>query len=225
MNSKALCGLFSYYRTVAQNLRKTCVANTYLRISKGTREMKKARKYKRPEDLEDPFYYGVGPKPEVKAACQSLAARGFAKEQPSYQPPSDVEEQLHQICKKIFGSQLNPEWKRQTLDDRLLKYKVLTKTIQHFNKHIPNSLLYKMKNVEDILTYFSTPVDGSLHYDALVRDQEKLPPNLCVLSDTPVFNPETDTFFDGVTAFPGRKRIIYTKTGGKFEKTIQWPNI
>ncbi|XP_035219727.1 39S ribosomal protein L50, mitochondrial-like [Stegodyphus dumicola] len=225
MNAQVLYSLFSCYRTAVQNLRKTCVANACLNTSKGTRKMRKARKYRRPEDLEDPFYYGIGPKPEVKAVCQSIAARGFAKEQPSYQPPSDVEEQLHQICKKIFGSQLNPEWKRQTLDDRLLKYKVLTKTIQQLNKHIPNSLLYKIKDVEDILTYFSTPVDGLLHYDALVRDQEKLPPNLCVLPDTSVFNPETDTFFEGVTAFPGRKRIIYTKTGEKLEKTIQWPNI
>ena len=38
--------------------------------------MDRARKYRRPEDLEDPFYYGVGPKPKVEQVYQSLKARG-----------------------------------------------------------------------------------------------------------------------------------------------------
>lgn len=96
-----------------------------------------------------------------------------------------------------------------------------------FGKSIPNHELHELRKVIDVYKYFSTPVEGCHHYDSLVQDrnQNKLPPNLQVLPDTPSFNPDTDTFFDGVTAFPGRKRIIFTKEGEKYEKIIEWPHI
>ncbi|GIY59299.1 39S ribosomal protein L50, mitochondrial [Caerostris extrusa] len=227
MNSLKLSNLFKGYFAAVKNTQKIFSANTYLRTSKGTRLMRKARKYKRPEDLEDPYYYGVGPKPEVKAALQSLSDRGFAKELTSYQPPTDVEEQLHKICKRAFGPELQSDWKKQPLNDATLKYKVIVNCIDAFKKDVPNSSIHKMKTVEDLFEYYKTSVDGCLPYDALVRvrDNEKLPPNLQILSETPAFNPDSDTFFGGVTAYPGRKRIIYTKTGEKFEKIIEWPNI
>lgn len=48
----------------------------------------------------------------------------FAKEQPSYYPPKDVEEQLQNIGKKVFGSEMNASWEDQSLNDPLLKFKV-----------------------------------------------------------------------------------------------------
>lgn len=39
--------------------------------------MQRSRKYKRPEDLVDPHYYGIGPKKEVQAALQSIEDRGY----------------------------------------------------------------------------------------------------------------------------------------------------
>ncbi|XP_015917312.1 uncharacterized protein [Parasteatoda tepidariorum] len=209
----------------AHNINKISVRTPVTVPTKGTRKIKNARRYKRPEDLVDPYYYGLGPKKEVQSMAQSISDRGFAREQQAYQPSPNVDEQLLSISKKIFGSELSAEWKNHPLDDLLLKYKVITKSIETFKRNVPNSMLHRMKTLEDLLTYFSTPVDGALPYDALLRDNEKLPPNLHIMSDTPTFNPDTDSFFDGITAYPGRKRIVYTKTGEKFEKIIEWPNI
>ncbi|XP_055925997.1 uncharacterized protein LOC129957604 [Argiope bruennichi] len=225
MNSLKICGIFKDYLSAAQNVQKILSANACLNVGKGTRLLKKVRKYRRPEDLEDPLYYGKGPKKEVQTALQAIADRGFARELPPYKPSTDLDEQLHKICKKIFGPDLSSAWKQQSLSDPLMKYKVLTKCIETFRKDVPNSSLHKMKTIEDVFTYYNTPVDGCLPYDAMVRDSEALPPNLYVMPETPIFNPATDSFFDGITAFPGRKRIIYTKTGEKFEKVIEWPNI
>ncbi|GFT77588.1 39S ribosomal protein L50 [Nephila pilipes] len=225
MNSLKFCSLYKDYQIIVRNTQKISAASAHILTSKGTRMMRKARKYKRPEEKVDPYYYGIGPKEEVKEALQSMIDRGISRELPSYQPPADVDQQLHKICKKIFGSELSSDWKTQLLNDPLLKYKVLTKCIETFKKSIPNSSLHKMKNVEDLLAFYNTPIEGHLPYDALVRKSELLPPNLHIMSDTKPFNPTNDTFFDGVTAYPGRKRIIYTKTGEKFEKVIEWPHI
>ncbi|XP_054719658.1 uncharacterized protein LOC129229387 [Uloborus diversus] len=225
MNTQNLSSLFNVFKCNVKNLTKTCYANSYLSKSKGTRKVEKARKYKRPEDLEDPQYYGIGPKEEVKALFKSLLNKGFAKEQVSYSPPKELEPELLKICKKVFGTELGSDWKNQSLTDPVIKYKLLTKAIQQFKKDVPNSELHKMKEVGDLLSFLSMPVDGCYHYDRLARDSEQLPPNLHIMPDTPEFNPETDTFFNGITAYPGRKRLIHTKLGEKFEKTIEWPHI
>ncbi|KAG8183358.1 hypothetical protein JTE90_008261 [Oedothorax gibbosus] len=194
------------------------------RTSRGTRLMRKARKYQRPVDLEDPHYYGVGPKPEVKSKLQSIEDRGFAKELPAYRPPENAEGLLQKICKKVYGSSLNASWEDQQLSNPLLKFKVLTKCIETFRHNIPNSLLHNMTSVRDLLTYYQTPIRGCTPFDALARDADKLPANFHVTSEVR-FNPSTDTFFDGVTAFPGRKRILHTKSGQKFEKVVEWPHV
>ncbi|PRD30658.1 UNVERIFIED_CONTAM: 39S ribosomal protein L50 [Trichonephila clavipes] len=226
------CDINLNYEAILFTFKKNTLVYSYscgnsinLSPQKGTRMMRKARKYKRPEEKVDPNYYGIGPKKEVKTALQSIIDRGISKELPAYNPPADVDQQLHKICKKVFGSELSSDWKTQILSDPLLKYKVLAKCIETFKKNIPNSSLHKMKCVEDLLTFYNTPIDGHLPYDSLVRKSESLPPNLHVMPDRKSFDPATDTFFDGVSAFPGRKRVIYTKTGEKFEKVIEWPNI
>ncbi|KAF8789047.1 39S ribosomal protein L50 like protein [Argiope bruennichi] len=219
MNSLKICGIFKDYLSAAQNVQKILSANACLNVGKGTRLLKKVRKYRRPEDLEDPLYYGKGPKKEVQTALQAIADRGFARELPPYKPSTDLDEQLHKICKKIFGPDLSSAWKQQSLSDSLMKYKVLTKCIETFRKDVPNSSLHKMKTIEDVFTYYNTPVDGCLPYDAMVRDSEALPPNLYVMPEIPTFNPATDSFFDGILLhFPVARELFILRLEKNLKK-------
>lgn len=71
---------------------------------------------------------------------------------------------------------------------------------------IPNTQLNSMNTVGNIIEYFSTPVqDQSLYEDLSKLD---LPPNLHIQMEPIRFDSETDTFFDGQTAFPGRPTVV-----------------
>lgn len=67
--------------------------------------------------------------------------------------------------------------------------------------------------IGDIYEFYETPVDTVVPYDAL--QNRELPPNLHILSDYHRFHPDTDTMFEGVTAFPRSSNLV---TGLKTKK-------
>jgi len=78
--------------------------------------------------------------------------------------------------------------------------------VDTFDHPIPNTELTTMDSVADAITFFSTPVRDSSAYEDLTK--LNLPKNLHIQLDPLRFEAESDTFFDGKTAFPGRPTIV-----------------
>ncbi|XP_023231975.1 uncharacterized protein LOC111631870 [Centruroides sculpturatus] len=188
------------FATVDEMISEAKNAGKYQKIKTRKEDNKLRRKI-----LEE-TYFSPGAR-KYEAVAQSISDRGFCREQVPYKPPEDTENQIKIISQDIFGK-VDIEWKDISLEDSYLKYKLLTRCIQHFNHDIPNSLLHKMTKLSDVLEYFLTPVEGILPYDVLVRDSNKLPQNLCVIPNPLRFHPETDTLFGGITAFPKSATIV-----------------
>lgn len=120
-----------------------------------------------------------------------------------YSPPHDVEERVIKTCSDILSQQVDSSTK---LDDRLLKFNVLTRLMEDLDHPIPNTELSTMHTVGDVVTFFSTPVTDRSAFEDLSK--LNLPRNLHIQMEPIRFDPETDTFFDGQSAFPGRPTVV-----------------
>lgn len=78
---------------------------------------------------------------------------------------------------------------------------------------------------DDIIAFYNTPVSTTLPLDAMKTME--LPTNLHIQHEYVRFHPETDTRFDGKTAFPRSSTIVTgLKARKKYEGHIQkrsWP--
>jgi len=86
-----------------------------------------------------------------------------------------------------------------------------------------------MVTVENVRTFYMTPVRGKNNFDLMVQNSSNLPRNLHVIAEPLRFNPQTDTFFDGVNAFPG-SRLEFVKLKAKkkyptFNDNFVWPDV
>ncbi|KAL0271986.1 UNVERIFIED_CONTAM: hypothetical protein PYX00_005131 [Menopon gallinae] len=152
------------------------------------------------------------PKPSVRGTtkhrnliasdCQSLADRGFLRFQKSYTPPADVGERITSLVKKLLGSSISPG---DNVPENY-KFKILKDCWMEFSHSIPNSQLHKIQTIDDIITFYMTPVDTRTPYDAL--QQMELPPNLHIQPEYVRFHPEDDTKFDGISAYPQSPTVV-----------------
>ncbi|KAL3227701.1 hypothetical protein MRX96_003668 [Rhipicephalus microplus] len=149
---------------------------------------------------------GLPSKALARSALHSLKDRGFCRPMKPYKPAEDT-----------------------PINEPLLKFRLLTRCISEFGHDIPSSELMNVKCVDDVVEYFSTPVEGLSPYESLVQRKDQLPKNLHVIPNYVRFNPETDTFFGGVNAYPGTSTIV---TGLKAKKKYKgytssptWPYI
>lgn len=89
--------------------------------------------------------------------------------------------------------------------------------------------MHQLQSGKDLVDFYSTPVSGVVSYDQMVRDQDKLPKNLQVIAEPVRFDPETDTFFGGVTAFPNSPTVVSSLKHKKKYKshtaTYKWPDV
>ncbi|XP_064650470.1 uncharacterized protein LOC135501981 isoform X2 [Lineus longissimus] len=143
---------------------------------------------------------------------QSLSSKSSVKTSRSYVPPSDLKDRMAAITAEICGKELN--WAEASIEQPILKFKVLSRFIQDFKHNIPSSQMSSMKTVGDALDYFRTEVHDSTAVQDLAK-LPQLPKNLHIQQNPHRFDPETDTFFGGVTAFPKRDTIV---TGLKTKK-------
>ncbi|KAK7480069.1 hypothetical protein BaRGS_00028706 [Batillaria attramentaria] len=121
-----------------------------------------------------------------------------------YSPPADVEARVQRITTDVCSNVA--DWKNYVFENNRVKFKILTQMMAEFDHSIPNADLTNMKSVSDALRFFSTPVrDTSALEDLSKLD---LPPNLHIQMDHLRFDPETDTMFGGVSAFPNRPTIV-----------------
>ena len=132
---------------------------------------------------------------------KSYRARNLKK---SYTPPAD----LHNIVESVVVSEVGevPDWTEVTLTDNRVKYKILSKLASKLDYSVPNSYLWEMNSISDVLGFYSVENNVKTSLESL--NTINLPPNLSIRTDYVRFNQETDTFFDGVTAFPKSDTIV-----------------
>uniref|UniRef100_A0A095AMS7 Large ribosomal subunit protein mL50 n=1 Tax=Schistosoma haematobium TaxID=6185 RepID=A0A095AMS7_SCHHA len=130
---------------------------------------------------------------------QSLAdkSKNILMNRDPYCPPEDVElriEALNCVYMLLY----------------FLK-QIFTACITEFNHHIANSYLHEINSIEDLISYFMTPVETPDFLYKLTSDARnnvcQLPPNLNIQLEPVRYNPNEDHFFK-VNAYPGRSTIL-----------------
>lgn len=96
--------------------------------------------------------------------------------------------------------------------------KLLLACESELNHCVSNSLLHTIKTLGDVKKFYETPVNTTLPLDKICNLTPELPKNLHIQYDYHRFNPETDTMFNGVSAFPESSTIV---TGLKSRKKYQ----
>jgi len=161
----------------------------------------------------------VGPK--IDSSAQSLAAKGFLRPQQEYTPPEDVDNKLQDIFQNTMGT----IDKSVRLDDLNKRFSIFNACYTEFQHCIPNSLLHTIETIGDVAKFYATPVSTITPYDKLKTME--LPPNLHVQHEYHRFHPQTDTMFDGVTAFPRSSTIVsglkYKDKYKGHEQRETWP--
>ncbi|CAG9838727.1 unnamed protein product [Diabrotica balteata] len=148
----------------------------------------------------------VGPK--IDSTAQSLASKGFLRQQRDYFPPADVDSKLEAIFQAVVGStDISTE-----LTDLNQKFNLFTQCEQKLGHSIPNSLLHHMKTLKDVQIFYNMPVDTRTPLERM--KSMDLPENLNVQYEYNRFNADTDTMFGGKTAFPKSSTIV---TGLKYK--------
>ncbi|CAM1320777.1 Uncharacterised protein r2_g2912 [Pycnogonum litorale] len=165
--------------------------------------------------------------PRIEWIAESLAARGFSRAAKSYTPPDDLNDTLQQITVDVFGEQISKDWLKSPLSNGRIKFKLLTRCEKKYDHPIPNAVLYSLSSVRDVLEYYETPVSSSTPYQDLQKRKD-LPPNLHIQPRALRFHPDTDTFFDGVTAYPENTTIVssikYKRIYEGYKHSRKWPH-
>ncbi|PSN37013.1 hypothetical protein C0J52_14241 [Blattella germanica] len=137
----------------------------------------------------------------------SIAAKGFHRAQKPYTPPEDVTERINSIYKSMVDTA------DSVLSTPEVKFNFLNACLQEFQHSVPNSLLSSMNTIDDVIEFYQTPVEKAAPIDTMKK--MTLPENLHIQYEYHRFHPETDTMFNGVSAFPKSSTIV---TGLRYEK-------
>lgn len=148
-------------------------------------------------------------KAKIESTTISLAARGFLRSQKAYEPPQNTSERIDKICE----TQAISAHDDTKLEDLVNRFKLFVACETEFNHFIPNSLLHTIECVGDLKQFYQTPLDNTTPYEALRKID--LPKNLHIQQNYHRFHPDTDTMFNGKTAFPKSSTIV---TGLKYKK-------
>lgn len=86
-----------------------------------------------------------------------------------------------------------------------------------------------MKTVDDVKKFYQTEVIGKNSYDQMAHNPSNLPKNLHIIPEPIIFNKKTDTFFGGISAYPGPKNEqVGLKARKKYpthNETFVWPDV
>lgn len=147
----------------------------------------------------------------------------FLRAQKSYTPPPDLNAKLSTIFNQLFAT----DDAQTAIQTAAQKFELLHRCSEELQHSVPNSLLHCMKSLGDVRQFYEMPVSTITPLDKL-KNME-LPKNLHVQYDYIRFHPgkegnmvnvmrsylqlfvqflETDTKFNGVTAFPKRPTVV-----------------
>lgn len=139
----------------------------------------------------------------------------------AFTAPQDTESKVQQICTSL-KIPTQGSHKFTSVEE---KFNLLSACFVGFQHSVPNSQIYEMKTVGDVLNFYKTSVSSTVPYDSMKTMD--LPANLHIQYEYLRFNPETDTKFNGKTAFPKSSTLV---TGLKYrekypghEAKTSWP--
>ncbi|EDW79263.1 uncharacterized protein Dwil_GK25552 [Drosophila willistoni] len=156
----------------------------------------------------------------LAAVGESIAAKGFLRPHKPYAPPPNAGDIVRSLAStlKLSGDQ-------HKFGDLKNKFKFLSACQQEFNHSVPNSQIHEMETISDVIEFYQRSVDTTVPLDALKRAD--LPENLHIQYEYVRFNPETDTKFNGKTAFPKSSTLVtglkYRKKYDGHEAKRSWP--
>ncbi|KMY98039.1 39S ribosomal protein L50, mitochondrial [Drosophila simulans] len=145
----------------------------------------------------------------ISAVGESIAAKGFLRPHKPYSPPADAAERIRSVAASL-------QLKSDQLGNLAEKFEFLNACFQELQHGVPNSQVHELRTVSDVIAFYQTSVDTTVPFDALKRIE--LPENLHIQYEYVRFHPETDTKFDGKTAFPRSSTLVTgLKYRGKYE--------
>ncbi|XP_063699542.1 large ribosomal subunit protein mL50 [Culicoides brevitarsis] len=168
-----------------------------------------------------PFRVNKPKAPEKGASIESfgtkLESKGYLRPHKPYDPPSDASSKVQAIAQELNVT--------EKLGSPKEKFEFLNKCFLAFNHIVPNSRLHEIQTVDDVVKFYETPVSKTVPLDALKTMD--LPENLHVQYEYHRFHPDTDTMFNGQTAFPKSHTIVtglkYKKKYRQYEAKMSWP--
>ncbi|GAV05225.1 hypothetical protein RvY_15391 [Ramazzottius varieornatus] len=159
-----------------------------------------------------------------KAALQKIIDKGLGKIAIPYNPPADVTERIRGVFEEAFGALKVEQPLQLRFPNRASKFHFLASCERVFNYTIPNSHLYEIRTVEDVVRFYQTPVAGT---NGLTQFQQvpDLPPNLHIRYD--YYDEDEDPIYNGVTADPHVDKIPMGLREKKLYKPVKaerdWP--
>ncbi|XP_017128710.1 39S ribosomal protein L50, mitochondrial isoform X1 [Drosophila elegans] len=145
----------------------------------------------------------------LSAVGESIAAKGFLRPHKPYSPPADAAERVRSVAASL-------KLKSDQLGNLSEKFQFLAACFQELQHGVPNSQVHELRTIGDVISFYETTVDTTVPLDALKRVE--LPENLHIQYEYVRFNPETDTKFDGKTAFPKSSTLV---TGLKYRSKYE----
>lgn len=103
---------------------------------------------------------------------------------------------------------------------RHFKFELVRRCVEAFGHDVVNSDLHEMRQIGDVVAYFSQPINTANALERLAQ-QKNLPENLSVRTECTRFDPETDTMFGGQTALPGRDTIVSSLRYSRVYKSVR----
>uniref|UniRef100_A0A6P4FWM9 Large ribosomal subunit protein mL50 n=1 Tax=Drosophila rhopaloa TaxID=1041015 RepID=A0A6P4FWM9_DRORH len=145
----------------------------------------------------------------LSAVGESIAAKGFLRPHKPYSPPANAAERVRSVAAAL-------QLKSDQLGNLSEKFEFLAACFQELQHGVPNSQVHELRTIGDVISFYETSVDTTVPLDALQRIE--LPENLHIQYEYVRFNPETDTKFDGKTAFPKSSTLV---TGLKYRSKYE----
>ncbi|ALC44498.1 mRpL50 [Drosophila busckii] len=150
----------------------------------------------------------------LAAVGESIASKGFLRPHKPYAPPKDAAERVRAIAAAL---QLNKSGgDQQKLTELEDKFKLLSACFEELKHGVPNSQVHEINTIADVVAFYEKPVDTTVPLDALKRIE--LPENLHIQHEYLRFHPDTDTKFNGKSAFPKSSTLV---TGLKYRRKYE----
>ncbi|KAM8710598.1 hypothetical protein ACLKA7_017253 [Drosophila subpalustris] len=149
----------------------------------------------------------------LAAVAESISAKGFLRPHKPYAPVSDAGDRVRAVANQL---QMTNGGDQRKLTDLGEKFKFLAACFQELQHGVPNSQVHELTTVADVIAFYQQAVDTTVPLDALKRIE--LPENLHIQYEYLRFHPETDTKFNGKTAFPKSSTLV---TGLKYRRKYE----
>lgn len=165
---------------------------------------------------------------DFQQQLESLKTSGFLRHYKPYSPPEDLDAIFQRVCASKMPEQFAQGTSVDLPQIKLsgpLKARVLSALQRELKHEVPNSLLHTLTSLDEVLRFFSTPVDVRTPYEKLHEDRArgKLPKNLHVQLDPLLYNQEDDHPLHKVTALPQENEILVTPEERKlFKERPKW---